>query len=126
MHEVVRCKLVDVLMVLQFHGKVALWLERRPHLTLAVLPPTRTAYGRLPLLCSAQLPPRTTAPVHVDDPHTVPHRTTPLCLCSREGLDRALDVDSGLCPKFGAAHRKVVSFRSCFFVTMYFAHAPLI
>ena len=81
-------------------------------LTLAVLPPIRTDYGRLPLLCSAQLPPRTTSPVHVDDPTpvptgniSVPHRiSTTVCACVLcEGLDIALDVDSGLCPKFGAA-----------------------
>ena len=61
---------------------------------LAVLPPTRTAYGRLPLLCSAQLPPRTTAPVHVDDPTpvptgniSIPHTVPPFVLVLEGGLD---------------------------------------
>ena len=51
----------------------------------------------------------------------ISHRTTVCaCVCATEGLDRTLDVDSGLCPKFGAAHRKVVSFSSCsYFITVH-------
>ena len=72
---------------------------RRPHLTLAVLPPTRTDYGRLPLLCSAQLPPRTTSPVHVDDPTpvptgniSVPHRiSTTVCAFLPEEINKLVD-----------------------------------